>query len=340
MSIEQLNGKRLPLGKNLPLEVPYSISVTTANICNLKCEYCAISEKDRKRNKSLMDYETFCMAVDSMVKDSWHLKQIVLVGLGEPLINPDIVKLVSYAKEKNIADKIHIVTNGILLTHEMSDRLLDAGIDVIRISVNGLSDDDYFKYSGKRIDYQELLTNIRYLHDRKPDHVKIYSKIMDYMVSNEKRKKKFEEDWGSVSDVTNIEYLTYMSTSIDYDGQISTVSKQKGLKGFNIPETNICPLPFYHIYLNAEGTISACCVAGPWSSPPALEMGDLHKMSIKEIWEGPKFREFMLRMLEKGKNSADPVCKDCKAYKSYIYPEDVIDDNVERIAREIRRKMK
>lgn len=341
MGIEELNGKRMPLGRKLPLSIPYSISVTTANICNLSCEFCAISEKGRKRNKPLMDYETFRMAVDSLAENSWRLKQMVLVGLGEPLVNPDIVRFVSYIKDRNVADKVHIVTNGVLMTNEMSDRLLEAGVDVIRISVNGLSDEDYQKYAGRRIDYYALLDNIKYLYKKKNPDVKVYSKIMDYMVEGDERKAKFRHDWSAISDVINIEYLTFMSTSIDYEGEINEVSKQKGLKGFDLVDTTICPLPFYHIYLNAEGTISACCVAGPWSTPPALIMGDLHTQSIQEIWEGDLFREFWIRMLRQGRNYADPSCRECKAYRSYIYPEDLIDNEAERIANELEeRKIK
>ena len=34
-NIENLNGKRQLLAEKLPLKVPFSISVTTANVCNL-----------------------------------------------------------------------------------------------------------------------------------------------------------------------------------------------------------------------------------------------------------------------------------------------------------------
>ena len=333
MSIENLNGKREPLAERLPLQVPFSISVTTANICNLRCEYCAVSEKRKKRNKPLMDFETFRMAVDSMKDSGWHLKQIVLVGLGEPLLNPDIVRFVSYVKEIDIADKVNIVTNGTLLSREMVISLLEAGIDVIRISVNGLSDEDYLKFTGKKIDYSRFKECIGFLFNNKRRNVKVYSKIMDYMIKTEERKKQFFEEWEPISDVTNIEYLTFMSNTIDYEKSIGRVSREKGLKGFDMVKTSVCPLPFYHIYLNAEGTISACCVAGPWSTPPALVMGDIHEQSIQEIWKGEKFRSFMRRMLLNGKDSADPVCKECKAYLSYIYPEDNIESEAERIAK-------
>ena len=64
-------------------------------------------------------------------------------------------------------------------------------------------------------------------------------------------------------------------------------------------------------------------------------MGDLHKQTIKEIWEGKEFHDFWLRMLRYGKDYAAQECRECKAYKSYIYPEDKIDDEAERIIADI-----
>ena len=333
--IEKLNGKREGLQAKLPLKMPYSISVTTANVCNLKCEFCDCSKKNRKMNKAFLSMDTFKLAIDSIKDVNWKLKQMVLVGLGEPLLNKNIVDFVKYIKEKKVADKVHIVTNGVLLTQEMSDNLINAGVDILRISINGLSDEDYEKYTGTKIDFSELVHNITYFYNHKKENMKVYVKIMNYMVEEQERVLEFHKIFDEIADVVNIEQLTEMSESIDYS-EVGKLDYNVGLKGFKTVETEICPLSFYHIYLNAEGTISACCVAGPWRTPPALIMGDLYKESIKEIWNGKNFREFWIRMLEKGKDFAHPTCKECRAYKTYIYPEDIIDEERERILNELK----
>lgn len=337
--MEKINGVRLPLAERLPLEQPFSISVTTANVCNLSCEYCAISEKGRKRNKAFLDKETFMLFVKRLEEAQWHLKQIVLVGLGEPLLNKHIVDFVRVLKEKKLADKIHIVSNGVLLTHEMTDQLLAAGLDVLRISLNGLDDDDYQKYTGTKISVCELKENLTYFHKAAgiKGKTKLYIKIMDYMTDTADRRQQFYEDYTPIGDIVNIEYLTEMSSSLDYSN-VSESVMQKGLKGFEVTDALRCPLPFYHIYLNAEGTISGCCVAGPWSVPPALQFGDLKHMGLDEIWNGKEFRAFLLRMLEYGVAGAAEACKACKAYKSYIYPEDQIDDESSKIAQRLKEK--
>ena len=334
--IKVLNGERMPLETRLPLRIPLSISITTANVCNLKCEFCAISDSHHKNNKSFMELEEFKLFISRLNESKWHLKQIVLVGLGEPLLNKNIVDFIKIAKEANIADKIHLVSNGIFLSKKMSNDLIEAGLDILRISLNGLSGNDYEKYTNVMIDFEELYENLKYYYNTKKEEQKLYIKIMDYQVKE--KEAQFYDMFERISDVSNIEFLTEMSTSMNYES-ITKVNKEKGLKGFETIKTDICPLPFYHIYCNADATISACCVAGPWYTPPALVFGDLHKNTFSEIWNGYEFNSFLLRMLEKGKNNAHLICKKCKAYLSYIYPEDIIKNEKNRICDEIKSKI-
>jgi len=331
-----INDTRKPLAARLPLECPLSISVTTANVCNLKCEFCAISNKEHKRNKSFMELNDYKILINRIVESKWHLKQLVLVGLGEPLLNKNIVDFVKIAKSTNKIDKVHIVTNGTLLTHELSDKLIEAGIDVIRVSINGLSKEDYLKYTGVDVDFDELIDNLSYFYNHKNENTKLYIKIMDYQIEN--KEHIFEKIFKNISDVINVEYLTEMDVTKDYD-EITNEYSKKGLKGFEKVDTKICPLPFYHIYCNADATISACCVAGPWYTPPALIIGDLHSDKLSDIWKSKSFNKFLIAMLEYGKNAADPVCSKCKAYLSYIYPEDVLDGKTQNIIKQLQIKM-
>ena len=59
------------------------------------------------------------------------------------MLHPNIAEFVSYAKKADVADRIEVVTNAVALTPAMSDKLIDAGADRLRISINGLSDEDY-----------------------------------------------------------------------------------------------------------------------------------------------------------------------------------------------------
>lgn len=261
---------------------------------------------------------------------------MTLVGLGEPLLHKNIAEFASYAKKKKAANSIHIVSNGVFLTKSMSDKLIDAEVDVLKISVNGLSDQEYEQYAGKRIDFMQLVENIRYFYMNKKQGMKLYVKIMEHMVNTEERRKKFYSLFEKISDVLNIEQLADVSFELN-SNDVGEISDTIGVKGYTIKKTDICSMPFYSIILNAEGTFSACCIAGAWKVPPSLVMGNREDL-ISETWNNKRFNEFRLKMLKYGVKGASLECSQCTGYCSFLYPEDIIDEERENISRKIEEK--
>jgi Predicted Fe-S oxidoreductases len=118
------------------------------------------------------------------------LRCYVFAGIGEPLLHRDIAKMVRYAVNRDIAERIDIVTNGLCLNNSISNELADSGLTTLRISVNGLSESDYLKNTKTKIDFEQFITNIGYFF-KKNELTKIYIKIIDYMVPTSDTKKKF-----------------------------------------------------------------------------------------------------------------------------------------------------
>lgn len=334
LEIEKISGKREKLEEKLPLEVPYSIQVMTANVCNLECEFCDCSIKNRKISNPFLSESIYKKFIDSVSEKHWKLKQIILTGIGEPLLNKNIDSFIGYAKNRKIMEHIDLITNGVLLNKEMADRLIKVELDVIRVSINGLSDEEYERYTGKKIDFKQLVKNIEYYYNNKKPNMKVYVKIMNYMVKSEEKKKKFFSLFESIADVVNIENIAELSTDIEYDSIISD-EQSVGIKGAQLIQTDICTMGFYSCVLNTNGSISACCVAGPRTNPPSLVMGNIMEHEIDEIWNGSCFCQFRLDMLQKGVLHSYPECKVCKGYLASMHPEDVIENHKERIIKEL-----
>lgn len=99
--------------------------------CNLECHYC--NEFDNTaphpRREDL---------------EAW-LRKILELGVmrisfqgGEPLLHPDVVHLVRYAKQVGFY-WVGMTTNGLLLTRELAQALEDAGLDSLQISVDRMT---------------------------------------------------------------------------------------------------------------------------------------------------------------------------------------------------------
>ena len=65
-------------------------------------------------------------------------REINLFGIGEPTLNPNLAKMVQYARNKlPIRQIIHLNTNGKLMTENLARNLKDAGITGIDITYHG-----------------------------------------------------------------------------------------------------------------------------------------------------------------------------------------------------------
>lgn len=122
-------------------EIDY-LRVSVTDKCNLRCIYC-MDEKDNsflKNDEKLTDDEIY-----RIVKESSKLgiKKVRITG-GEPLVRPDLVKLVSKINSIPGIEEIYLTTNGILLA-DMIDELAVNGLKGVNISLDSLKEERFNK---------------------------------------------------------------------------------------------------------------------------------------------------------------------------------------------------
>ena len=103
-----------------------------------------------------MDFELYKKIIEECRRNGVY--SIKLSWRGEVLLHPKIVEMVKYAKERGIKD-VGFLTNGGLLDKKLSEQLIDAKLDWISISFDGLGG----KYESIRypLKYEETLGKIR-----------------------------------------------------------------------------------------------------------------------------------------------------------------------------------
>ena len=96
-------------------------------------------------------------------------------------MHPDLPKHIKYARDSNVADIIEVFTNGSKLNPKLNRELVDAGLQRINISLEGLSSERYLKVAKAKINWDEFLTNIKDLYDysRKNGDLVIYVKVVN-----------------------------------------------------------------------------------------------------------------------------------------------------------------
>lgn len=122
-------------------EIDY-LRVSVTDKCNLRCIYC-MDDKDNtflKNDDKLTDDEIY-----RIVKESSELgiKKVRITG-GEPLVRPNLVKLISRINSISGIEEIYLTTNGILLA-DMIDELAVNGLKGVNISLDSLKEERFNK---------------------------------------------------------------------------------------------------------------------------------------------------------------------------------------------------
>ena len=319
---------RTILRDQLPLKMPYLIQVFPCYACNFKCQYC-IHALPRENHGyisdcTLLDIKLFKDMVDDISASGETVKMLRFAGIGEPLLHPQIAEMVAYASEKKIAKTIDIVTNGALLSPKLSEQLIKAGLSTLRISIEGLSSEEYRKTTGADVDFAAIVENIRFYYEHCGDS-RIYVKIIDYMLQgSSEREKFFHEMFDSISHTVAIEHLTPTIQEIDYNefcGDVDFTLTQDGEVKQNI---RVCPQAFYMLQLNPDGTFVPCCsMKYPMVVRP-------NTTKISHVWNTSELTDFRLALL---KGKLNETCKECTLYQYGTYPEDVLDGHEDDLIR-------
>lgn len=313
--------ERKKLKDVIPLRTPYAVYFFPTNLCNFMCKYCAHSgglgkfEAEYGLKPETMSFETFARSIDQMKSFQDKLKVINLSGQGEPLLNPAIADMVRYAKEADVAERIEIITNASLLTNELSDELIDAGLDCIRISLQGMSDETYFKVCGKKVKVDNLFSNIGYFYRHKKQ-CQVYIKVMDIALQNGET-ELFYQTFDGISDRMYIEQCKPVYDSVEMTQNMQTDTDRYGRE--HSPR-QVCPLPFYMLGILPDGTISPCETI---YVPEVL--GNVWQDDLFSVWNSGKMKLFQQMQLEKMRKN-NPKCARCCAPDDVAHPDDNLDD--------------
>jgi len=114
------------------------VYIEPTNCCNLECRTCIRNTWDEPMGK--MSQKTFKRILKGIQAFSF-VPSVFFGGFGEPLSHPDIIQMITQAKA--LGASVEMITNGTLLTREMSRRLIESGLDMLWVSVDGATPESY-----------------------------------------------------------------------------------------------------------------------------------------------------------------------------------------------------
>jgi len=122
---------------------PYTLIAELTYRCPLRCAYCS-NPVQLKQLGPEMDTEQWASAF--VQAEALGVMQVNLTG-GEPLVRDDLEALVAAARARDLYT--NLITSGIPLERERLERLRDAGLDSVQLSIQDVDPDAAARIAGQ-----------------------------------------------------------------------------------------------------------------------------------------------------------------------------------------------
>jgi len=309
---------RTALETVIPLSTPFVLFIDPASVCNFKCHFCPTGDRPlidaTGRWQGRLHMDVFKKVIDDLQEFDKPLKVLRMYKEGEPLLNKNMPEMIKYAKASGRVPYIDTTTNGYLLTQKNVDALMEAGLDRINVSLDGLSDEMFWDLTQTKVNFATFLEQIKYLHANK-GNCEICIKMLGDKLTEDER-KKFYDIFGDLCDRIFLENLAPCWPEFDAAERMG-IEITKGIYQQEVGEVDTCPYIFYSISVNSDGTVSLCFL--DWARK--LVIGDTTKQSLKSIWDGEALFQHRMAHLT-GNRKKNPVCGSC-GQLSHCLPDNI-----------------
>lgn len=319
---------RQPLEQLAPLSTPIVVTIDPSSICNFQCAFCPNRDgkliSSIKRYQGFLELKVFKKCIDDLGEFDKKIYMIKLYKDGEPLLNPNFISMVQYARSKPWIDRIMLTSNGSQLSHKLSRKLVKSGLNIIHISLEGMSAKKYQEFAKVKIDFDKFVKEIAFLYSIR-GKCEISVKV-PYENLDKGDEKMFHQIFKNITSSYFIERISPVWPTLDVSG---LGRFKEGVYRIKTKNLKVCPYLFYQMAVNSDGTVSACCV--DWKRE--LIIGDAKTESLVDIWNGQSLNRLRIKNLER-RRSEIPYCKNC-GQLTYA-----AQDNLDEQADKILKRMK
>jgi len=330
--IERRN-KRTSLEAVVPLSTPYVIYIDPCGACNFGCNFCPCNNSSymNKERFKMMSLDLFKKIADDMCGFDERVKVVDLWAWGEPFMNKKLPDMIEYLHTKNSCREIRTCTNGSFLKPKLNQRLVDSGLDMIRVSISALDSQGHEETCNVKINFEKHVDNIRDLYERsRGSSLKVSIKAVETAVDSEEKVKHFYELFTPISDYIFIEDI--VDAFPGYGGLEKPDNAKVTFRKWNscADRANyVCAKPLVQMAIHSNGVVSACC--NDWKFKTAY--GNVATDNLKDLWLSEHLNNFRLMHLEKDRKEI-PYCNICDCES-----DDDIDDVRKLIAKNIKKSM-
>lgn len=276
-----------------------SLQVEVSSACNLKCPQCF--NRIEGHNTDMLDKQLWDTRIKPVLR---QLKDIHLVGIGEPLLNKNFFCFVEDAVNHGVI--VHTTSNLQLVDKVVAEKIVLSGLNELSFSCDGATKETYEKIriSGT---FEKLKNSLKLINEYKAKYnSELPRLILNFggMKSNIhelpeiiKLAKEFNVE--QVIAYHNVIYVEELKEeSLYHEQQLSDtnflvakqIAKDLGINLFfpglfsepvkSCHGAIYCSYPYAHLWVYSDGRIGPCCM----DFPVRYNLGDLKISSMEEVW--------------------------------------------------------
>ena len=284
-----------------PRPFPFWVNIESTNHCNLDCIFC--SRQLHHGPRGFMSDAVLDRIADEVRRHPPAAMRVA--GWGEPLMHPRFAEHARRVKQAGI--KLKIYTNGLLLTRENMESFIDAGVDEIQFSMQGLTPEQYM-FNRRKARFDDFFDKVRLAADtrgrRNADRP--FLSLLTSVLKSELEQadpEAFADRWIAyvdkvAVDLTNLHFVSGLP-------RVRDLLDDQALAPRHAP----CVDVFLAIEVNHNGDIAFCgqdaCLT------PEHTIGNVTTMSISEAWHGDKMNAHREAVGRRMQHDRLPICRNC-----------------------------
>lgn len=271
---------------NIVPSFPQTVDIETSLSCQLKCPMCMREQMPGEAKRGIMDMELFAKIIKECADNK--VFSVKLSWRGEPTLNPHLVDMVRMAKKLGIRD-VAFLTNGGLITPAYADALVDAGLDWISFSIDGMG--ETYEKIRKPITFPQIVAAVQ-------------------AVTNARKTRNMSKPLIRIQTISSVvaedaDYFEFWKPRCDRISVIAEQHREDPTRIVHDPDF-ICQAPFQRIFITHDGQVVPC--HGDYCLHNV--MGNVRELTIAAIWNSPRFKTFRKHMRSK-KRLQYQCCSTC-----------------------------
>lgn len=319
---------------------PVCLYLEVTNRCNLLCTTCPRTYEDLEPPAD-MSWDLFTSIVDQVP----DLARAVLHGVGEPMLVANLPRMVRYLKDRGAY--VLFNTNGTVLSERSGRALMAAELDELRVSLDAASRESFKAIRGRDY-FGRIVRNVRAfrdLQDREghlrpqvsiwltglketvaelPVFVQLAAEIgvrevylqrlvfFDQSAIGKARPDQALFERLTREETACLRQAEDLARSLGITFSASGAASEPGLslkRADGDSPWSLCRRPWSLMYFTANGRALPCCIA-PFSQHgyDNYTLGNATQQTLREIWNGPAYREFRKALLS---DKPPAACANC-----------------------------